>query len=205
VESGRKMCRKSTMRPWHRNSLALLLIAYASAARPVAPSQLSAAPFACDVAVASAQAMIAEDMGHPVFATEGDGIRLGLPRNNVWVRPWGKKTIPKTPSIMLLMKRLHEQAGQNAVARCASVRKMLTARGIGYGPPAVKAARSRNSRQATSIYILSHPVVSPDGRQALLLVGFSEGGLVSSTFLQLLERHARGGWKVVGEAPLLVG
>lgn len=201
------------MRPWHSICLTLLFWSCDNGARAAAQRHSDPASVTCDVATALAQTMVVEELGHLVFATD-DNITISvIRRKNSWLRPWGKKTIPRTLSTMALVRRLQEQGGQNAIERCASARKMLSAKGVGYGRAAVEIATRRNQiatsrknpRAGISIYHLSLPVISPDGKQALVAVDFSRGGMVNGSALQLLERDIRGRWKVIGIAPLLIG
>jgi hypothetical protein len=82
----------------------------------------------------------------------------------------------------------------------------LDDRHIGYGSKAVDAVNSSDPSVTfkASIETISMPVVSVDGKLALLASSGVSGPLAGGGFLQFLKRQAGGSWKAVGSSPLWV-
>ena len=118
----------------------------------------------------------------------------------------GEKTVSARPPPASLVKKLQDQGNRNAVARCASVRRLLDAHGIAYGARAVNAAVKPDPSELfeATVLTISLPVVSVDGKQALLASSGVSGPLAGAGFLQFLEVQPDGRWRAVASSSLWV-
>lgn len=160
----------------------------------------------CDVAAAYANNLIVEAKGHPIVFTTADQSFVGPISGGDWwtideKRPRSAKSPP-----LVLVKKLEVQGNLNAVARCPSVRSLLDQQHIGYGSKAVDAADSGDSGKlfTASINTISMPIVSADGKQAVLASSGVSGPLAGGGFVQFLERQPNGIWRVVAVSPLWI-
>lgn len=168
-------------------------------------SHASAASSACEVAAAYAETVIAEAQSQAaVFAAIDEPFSAPL-AGGQWVMA-DERSRSATPPPAALIKRLQDQGDRDAVTRCALVQELLDRRRINYGSKAVDAVSSPNSSEMfeASIHTISMPVVSVNGRQAVLASSVVSGPLAGSGFLQLLERQPNGKWKVVAFSPLWI-
>jgi hypothetical protein len=158
---------------------------------------------ACEVA----KFLVLDDLNHArshsiVYSTAANDSVSNLPRG----RWWGTSGhLINAPSSTLL-SRLEKQDGENAVAACADVRKLLDERHIAYGAEAVDASVKNSPTgffKKTIIY-LSLPIVSADGREAIYLHSFQSGGRFGTGQVEYRKSDMRGGWVLVGSAELWV-
>lgn len=175
--------------------VALSLAADVSAALPSPKPK----DVACDVAAAYAQTVITEAKNRAVVFTVDDEAFTSPITGGGWWRMDGDRPKPATPPPAALIKRLEYQGSRNAVPRCPSVRKLLDHQHIGYGPEAIHAVTSENPSELfkARVHTISMPVVSADGKQAVLASSGVSGLLAGGGFLQLLERQPDGNWKVL--------
>lgn len=183
--------------------LSILTSACGSTATPSRPNP---AAIACDVAAAYAQIVIEKADGKPVVFTTDDQPFSAPVVGGEWWKMEGELPRAVAAPPAALVKRLEDQGNRNAVSRCSSLRKLLGSRQIGYGRQAVDAVNSSDPSRLfkASIQTISLPVVSEDGRQAVLASSGVSGPLAGGGFLQLLERQDTGQWKVVAFSPLWV-
>jgi hypothetical protein len=158
------------------------------------------------VAAAYAEIIITEAKNQPVVFTADDHSFRSPIIDNGWWKMIGERPHPATPPPASLIKRIENQGTRNAVSHCASVRKLLDSRLIRYGSEAVDAVNTSDPSKAfmASIETISLPVVTADGRQAVLASSGVSGPLAGGGFLQFLERQADGRWKVSAFSPLWV-
>jgi len=104
-----------------------------------------------------------------------------------------------------LISDLRASAGASAIKHCANVRKILDGKGIRYGEDAVNSGSSSNATIFKfAILGISVPVISRDGKEAVLVESFYAGMLLGRGNITYLRRQADGTWKVIGEAMLWV-
>lgn len=161
---------------------------------------------ACEVAAAYVQTVIAKAKNRPIVFTTNDEPFDAPFAGGQWWKMTGELPKAATPPPAALVKRLEDQGNRNAVSHCLSVRKLLDDHHIGYGPKAVDAINSPDPSELfkATIHTISVPIVSANGKQALLGSSGVSGPLAGGGFLQLLERQPGGEWKVVAFSGLWV-
>lgn len=182
--------------------LALLLLA---SAFPQGAGAVRSAPRAqasdlrCEVALSYTKDVLAEYGGKRLVFGAGEPDLFDLAQSGWWV-PDSDRPTPATPPPPGLEDRLHDEGNTSAVEHCRSVRKLLQSRGLSFGTRAARTVRAENRRRnyRAAIVHVSLPVVSEDGRQAIL--AFSHSGAGAS--LDFLQRQADGRWRVVATRPL---
>ncbi len=162
--------------------------------------------FACEVAAAYVQIVISEAKNRPVVFTTNDEPFNAPLAGGEWSKRTGELQQVAAPPPVALVKRLEDRGNLNAVSRCLSVRKLLKSHHIGYGPEAVDAVNSPDPSQLfkASIHTISVPVVSANGKQAVLASSSVSGLLAGAGFLHFLERQSDGSWTVVAFSLLWV-
>lgn len=153
----------------------------------------------CEVAAAYARDVIADSSGSGLIFSSKPPSRTDFLRTGWWASD-SRDPVPVTPPMGLPLRYWQEE-NSSAVEQCHSVRKLLAARGILYGVRAERAARrlARRERRGVSFFHMSLPVVSADGRHAILAISHSDGA-----FLELLERQSDGSWRAIASNPLAV-
>jgi hypothetical protein len=163
----------------------------------------------CEIAWAYVQEVLEQQgAGRIVFSTEPGSL---LDRLSVEA-PWGRveKGLPvaaqsPTPSADLI-EALNRAPSGSAVRRCASIRRKLTRRHVPFGARAERAAIRplRNGYFRRRVEGVSLPVISSDGREALLLstsvaAPLSGGGQAIHLF-----KGEDGRWRTIAAAGLWV-
>ena len=181
--------------------------------RPVASSRDSAA-VACDISAAYALIVVAEAKGHPLVLTTQDQSLLTSVRGGTWWRMESKRplsvffspAIPVKAPADVLLEKLEDRGNFNAVARCASVRQLLTTRQIAFGIETINVAAMPNKEELFKARIesISLPVLSAGGKQAVLAASSVSGPLAGGGQLILFELQRNSQWKVVAFSPLWV-
>lgn len=188
-------------------SVIVLLITLAGTACSVATApNPNRAALPCEVAAAYADIVIAEAKSRPVVFTASDEPFTSPIAGGEWWKMDRERPTSVTAPSAALVKRLEDQGNRNAVARCSSVRKLLDSRRIGYGSKAVDAVNSPDPAELFKaiIHNISVPVVSADGKKAILVSSGVSGPLAGGGFLQLLEKQPDGKWEVIAFSPLWV-
>lgn len=158
----------------------------------------------CTVALAYIDALLAQPSKLPrVFSTQQEPIP-DLPKSSSWMSARYDRH-GASPS-QALLRQLSNDAVQNAITGCASVRAALNRRGIRYGDKAAGevAQSSAASSYKAELSSVSLPVVSQDGKEALLISSRASGPLEAVGFLKYLRRLPSGAWVVVSSATLWV-
>lgn len=165
---------------------------------------------ACEVAAAYAAIVVANANSRAVVFTADDEPFYGPIAGGEWFMMNSQRPTSATPPPAALVKRLEDQGNRNAVGRCLSVRKLLDGRSIGYGQKKVDAQTKLDAFKKpaelfrATIQTISVPVVSVDGKQAVLASSAISGPLAAGGMLELLNRQPDGSWKVVAFSPLWV-
>lgn len=181
----------------------LLLPLSASAKNAPKADQLAVA---CNVAVAYAETVIANEKDRPiVFTMAEEPFILPAEFRQWWTADQDSPRRAKPPPIALIRRLQKRQIG-NAVARCPSVRRLLESRRIKYGSKAVDAVTTSDPSEAfkAAVYTVSVPVVSADGKKAVLVASSVSGPMAAGAFLQLVERRSDDRWTVVASSLLTV-
>jgi hypothetical protein len=158
----------------------------------------------CAVALAYIDVLLARPSKIPrVFSIQQESAP-DLPKPRDWMDTHLERR-GASPS-QALLRQLSNDTGQNAVVSCASVRKSLDRRHIRYGDSAAdEAARTfTGSSYRSEILSVSLPVISRDGKEALLTSSSVSGPLAAGGSLEYLRRQPSGGWAVVSSAELWV-
>ena len=175
-----------------------------------APAQGSAtasladpASVACSVAAAYVVTVIAEAKNRPVVFTRHDKPSTSAITGGRWWKTDGTRLV-RPPAA--LIRRFEDQVNRNAVGRCPSVRRLLDSRRVGYGQKAVDAVYSPDPSILfkARVYTISVPVVSADGKKAILYSSGVSGLMATGAYLELLERQPNGKWTVVANSALTV-
>ena len=153
----------------------------------------------CEAALAYARHVMERYPGGRLVFSDRPSDLIDFLNSGWWVEDDDPTVAVRAPEPTALIARLGSHP-PSAVSQCPALRRLLSARHIGYGRRAVRAARlpSGRLRDAYRLIMLSLPVVSEDGRHALL--DFSHSGAGES--LLLLERQADGGWRTVARQPM---
>lgn len=180
---------------------AVALCVSAANGNPGQPTMRSAR---CAVATAYIEALLAKPSKLPhVFSTQREQVP-DLPEPSNWIDARSHKhgASPSQP----LLRQLLSDAGQNSVTSCTSVRAALDKHHIKYGAKAVDAvAQSSNgSSYKADISSVSLPLVSWDGKEAVLISSGASGPLAAGGFLEYLRKLPSGEWVVVSVAGLWV-
>lgn len=181
--------------------IAVVLCASPTAGKPRTPTMRSDR---CGVASAYVDALTAKPSKLPrVFSTQQE-LKSELPKSGSWMDARSGKQ-GAFPSRALL-GQLSNDAGQNAITSCASVRAILDRRRIRYGDKAADEAAqpSTGSFYKAELLSISLPVVSRDGKKAVLVSSSASGPLAAGGFLKYLRRLPSGAWVVVSSAGLWV-
>jgi hypothetical protein len=179
---------------WRATTLAILLILQgtACAARTTPADRVKVG---CDLAIEIID-RAASTAGPFVF---GGRARMGVSTRDQLMGGWDGRR----PAAGLVRDYLAQQ-DVAATDACPDLRARLTARGIGYGEAAVASATHGGRYDlpySPSILSLSRPIVSADGRYALVDFGMVCGGLCGSGGVTLYAREEAGKWKAVGHGP----
>lgn len=101
--------------------------------------------------------------------------------------------------VSLVAQLLMSKLSRNAVARCGSLKDLLQDRGISHGEQAVKAvsaisnrALKRHAKTITDVYV---PILSKDGKSAVLLTSRNWAPLAGVGLILKLERQDNGVWR----------
>ncbi|MBV9882124.1 MAG: hypothetical protein JO276_03870 [Sphingomonadaceae bacterium] len=184
--------------------LALLLAAAAAtgSARAEAAAGGRAADLRCRIALAYVENLLSEPRWRrSVFSTEG--VVPFIPDR--YPEHWGSidglsPTPPPPPGLAEALP-----IGSNAVRGCASVRGLLTRRGVRFGNRVVAWARHlRRGYYRARVVTISLPAVSADGAHAVLVAGNGRGGLDGGETWVHMERGRDGRWRATGATALWV-
>jgi hypothetical protein len=173
-----------------------LLLAPAPA---VAQSRANDLELRCGAAVAYVREVLAqppESRVRLVFSAEPFGT-VDFLESGWWVEGSDPAVHAEAPADLIARDSWRQRS---AVSACPSLRHFLDARAIAWGPEAVAAVTPGSGRLSDDARLLhiSLPVVSDDGRRALLT--FSHSGAGASRLL--LERQGDGSWRAVAYQPL---
>lgn len=107
--------------------------------------------------------------------------------------------IAKTPEEIRMVRKLFEvPKSANAVTQCSDMRTVLRGHGIAYGESAVKSVSAIENREleehAKTIANIYLPILSDDGRSALLLVSRNWAPLAGVGLIIKIERQTNGDW-----------
>lgn len=109
------------------------------------------------------------------------------------------------PGVPLALVQEMIDTRDGAVARCASLVAFLKKRGIASGRTAAQEIYRRGGEAYDAdILGISLPVVSEDGREALVIVQHASGNEATSGSAVRLRRGANGAWAVAGRKGLWV-
>lgn len=165
-----------------------LAIALCSAA--MSASAAPAAIAACDAALDLTKTFVDQRMdGKPWIVSENDGLMTRADLSEILAQ----KKWPKDPPPTSLIRAYLTAHPSAAVVRCPSLRKFLADTGVAHGDKAVAHA-SLDVWYSANILWLSLPVVSANGREALVDVALSGGTLAASSRINHLRRRADGRW-----------
>ena len=123
-----------------------------------------------------------------------------------WYAADGDQSKTVAPPPVELVRQLEKLGNRNAIARCTTVRDLLDQHRIRYGQKAT-AAVNRESPDGlwnAANFTVSLPVISADGKLALLASSQVAGPSSGNGFLELLERQADGKWKMVATSVIWV-
>ena len=169
-------------------------------------SNVKSAALQCEVAAAYAAVIVARMKDRPtVFGTYDEPFMT--PINGFgWYAADGDQSKTVAPPPVELVRQLEKLGNRNAIARCTTVRDLLDQHRIRYGQKAT-AAVNRESPDGlwnAANFTVSLPVISADGRLALLASSQVAGPSSGNGFLELLERQADGKWKMVATSVIWV-
>lgn len=156
----------------------------------------------CGIALAFAQAMVAERKGRRVVFSDGVEFLPTLPTSAEWYSEAIEQNIPAPAGE--LVKAV---STRSAVAACGSLRDWLDARHIGYGTRAIDAATRDipwNGEYRATLLGLSLPAVSADHRQAVLIRSSYIGPMGGGGSMIHLKRMRDRSWKAISEIGLYV-
>lgn len=179
-------------------ALSLLVLGSAAglaAAEPQAgpaPTVAPASADACDLAVAALVALkLDEGEGAVAVSDEVNDPRLD---DETLAAAKGAQPGPKGPSSAMAQAYLSAKP-VSAVTACPKVRAYLDSQKVGYGPEGIRQAEREAGRDPLGAMIirLSLPVLSPDGREAIMDMSydFRTGGGGGKTYYW---REPAGGW-----------
>lgn len=189
------MADKATMKQFPL--LAVLLLSACGSADSMSKEQ------ACTVAESYVGVMLADQVGSAVFTETAEDLpdRLDV---GEWYSsiPGG---VPGAPSPKLA-GALKAGGGVSAVKMCANVRALLDRKGIAYGTRAVEEASAvgKDGNYHAAILGISLPVVSDDGKYALLASSQINAPEAAGGYLQHLQHQIAGPWVVVGWSGLWI-
>lgn len=117
--------------------------------------------------------------------------------------PWDpdgfNRTAKTSEEAALVTELLKSKLSRNAVARCPSLKDLLQDRGISHGEQAIEAvsaisnrALKQHAQTITHVYV---PVLSKDGRSAVLLTSRNWAPLAGVGLILKLERQNNGVWR----------
>jgi hypothetical protein len=180
---------------------ALLLLAAASPQAAANAHPETAAKVRCEVALSHAKDVLTEYRDRQLVFGVGDPDLFDAARSGWWT-DGSERPTPAPPPPPDLEARLYAEGNTGAVEHCRTVRNLLDSRGLLFGKRAARSVRSENRRgnYGSAVVHISLPVVSEDGRQAIL--AFSHSGAGAS--LLLLQREGEGRWRAVARRPLSV-
>ena len=181
--------------------MTLVLCASSAAGKPRTPTMRHDR---CAVASAYIDALLAKPSKLPrVFSTQQERVS-DPPKSSSWIdaRSGGQGASPS----QALLRQLSNNAGQNAITSCASVEAALDKRRIKYGDEAAAdvAQSFTGSSYKAELLSISLPLVSRDGKEAVLISSSATGPLAAGGFLEYLRRLPSGAWVVVSSAGLWV-
>jgi hypothetical protein len=182
-----------------------MIASLAAAWLAAGPTAAAPSPAACGLA----QEVVARYVtSHPMPPTQ-----LVAPRvkdlsqiSETSFTPW-KKGQPAPPPALA---RAYLKRGETSVLACANVRELLDANGVGYGAEAQAgveaffAAGLKPHEPAYTLHYISLPVVSGDGRAALVSVGSRCKGLCGHWAYYYYVKGADGRWVAHQVGPLIL-
>ena len=174
------------------------LISLSSCARKVDHEALS-----CDAALAFSNMIISGMAGHkPVFIATG--VDLISFTDQFLSTETNQSAMPRPPR--QLLDEMRRVGASNAVKNCPSVKSALQRGAIAFGERAVSEAlhQSPDGTFANTVIGISKPVISSDGRQALVGLTAISGTLDGYGFFYLLQKMPDSRWQVIAHYPLYV-
>lgn len=174
----------------------LVLLGGESTARSGPPAPTPAARIACEVAEAYANEVLSGSREPVIFSDEPFG-QVGEQRSSARGWPWRKDRPSRA------VDSLYQTAPQTSpFAECGALRLYVEGRGAKVGKDAIDRVTLRppgSPRPATwgvMIEAISMPVVSPDGREALLEAASGCGPLCGATSVVHMRMSRNGFWAI---------
>ena len=123
---------------------------------------------------------------------------VDLKGSSIWQGVEFEKIAKTSDEIRLVSQLFDLPTAKNAVTQCSGIRAVLRSRSIAYGEGAVKSASAvlnsqieGHSKTIANIYL---PVLSDDGRSAVLFVSRSWAPLAGAGLIIKIERQDNGEW-----------
>jgi hypothetical protein len=156
----------------------------------------------CEASAAFVAYTLAEAGSRPLaFSTHQMVVEFG---NAKWADPKGDGPAKHPPGDLAGL--LNGRMPADAVSACPAVQSLLAAHGVAFDPAAATAATQLDGKRSyrATVVTVSVPVLSHDGKQAVLASSQVSGPLAGAGSVFYLQRDGAGHWTVVSRLPLWV-
>jgi hypothetical protein len=183
------------------NAVALLFVSLLFATPASAAKSEAASKAACDVARQATADFVAQ---------RPEQVMAGSVRKMAGLSEADFRTSAAVPPPPVALVRAYLGSADESALACPQVRELLDARGVRYGPEAEDEARAaieaplRTSLPNITLHTISLPVMSPDGRHALVGVSSRCRGLCGMMTVAYYRKEPDGSWRRFQAGPLIL-